>query len=129
MLDEAGATVQVIAVPPDRFAAAVTAGAWDLRVAQIIAPTPDPIAVLAAALAAIGQIDSARALAHPRALFDPQLAAAAAARFPIPALLLGRRREVIHHRADLRNLAFDALGRANLADLSLERGPDGEPPR
>jgi hypothetical protein len=126
MLDEAGATLQVLPTPQDRVAAVIAGGGWDLRIVQVIAPSADPLATLGAALAATGQEDGARTLAHPRVLFDPDLREAAAEHFPVDAHLLGRRREVLHHRADLRNVAFDPLGRLLLGDLSLERGPDGD---
>lgn len=124
MLDERRVTAQIVPAADDRYESAVTGGGWDLRIAQIVAPLPDPGALVAAALATTGRTAEARTLAASRALFDPRAAAAAAAR--IDAVVLGRRREVLHHRADLRGIAFDGLGRLSLADLSLERGPDGD---
>ena len=70
-----------------------------------------------AALAASGQLDRARALV-PR-LGHPEVANRTARQ--LDAMVLGHERVVLHHRADVRRLSFDSLGRLSLADASFAR--------
>ncbi len=124
LLDEAGIALTVDHLTPDAYRAELRASRWDLRIATVMPPLPGPTALVAAAFAATGQDDEARALAS-TGLTDPATGRAAAPR--LAALVLGRRRDTIYHRADLQ-VTFDALGRLDLPDLCYARGSDGSLP-
>jgi hypothetical protein len=122
LFDEHGVRLDVERTPSTSYDAAITRGDWDLRVAIVRAPLPGDGALVGAALASAGQIDRARRIAP---ALDDDAATSAAAR-TLGALVLGRERIVLHHRADIHDMRFDAFGRVPLAELSLERGVESE---
>lgn len=120
MLDERGIHLTVERMPPDRYERAIARSQWDLRIARVRPPLPGRGAMAGAALAAAGQLDRARTLV-------PTLGAAEVANetaASLDAMVLGNERLVLHHRADLRQLRVDTLGRLSLADLSFARPPE-----
>ncbi len=117
MLDERGIHLTVERLSPEHCERQIARSQWDLRLARVSPPLPGPGPLAAAALAAAGQLDRARALAP--ALEQVDLARDAAE--SLGAMVLGQERIVLHHRADLRQLRLDALGRLSLADLSFTR--------
>jgi ABC-type transport system substrate-binding protein len=124
-LDEAGITLRIEPLDLRRYAAAVGAGRYDLRVATVLPPLPGPTALAGAALAEAGHESEARALVAAGRLDDPARGAAAMARLRV--IVLGHRRIALSHRADLAGVRFDARGRLDLAGLSLPRGAREEP--
>jgi len=118
-LDEAGYELRVDQLTPERYANAVARGGFDLRIVTVVPPLPGATAIMGAALAETGQIREALSLSRDASLRDPAAGAALAPR--LRALVLGRRRAVVSHRADLAGLHFDALGRLDLPSLSLPR--------
>lgn len=119
VLDERGVRLRVEPLGVDRYQATVDAGAWDLRTETVVAPLPGAGAITGAALAAVGQGPAAAALVRAGGLGEP--AAAASGSRALGAIVLGRRRETLYHRADLQGVAFDALGRLSLADVHYAR--------
>ncbi|HJL18177.1 MAG TPA: ABC transporter substrate-binding protein [Sandaracinaceae bacterium LLY-WYZ-13_1] len=117
MLDERGVRLQVQRMSDARYAAALRRGAWNLRLAFVRPPLPGRGAVAGAALAAAGQPGRARDLVP--SLGDRAVAARTARQ--LDAMVLGHERIVLHHRADLRGVRFDFLGRLGLAELSFAR--------
>ncbi|MBX3269864.1 MAG: hypothetical protein KF729_06365 [Sandaracinaceae bacterium] len=123
MLDGRGIHLTVEPLGAEAYARTIARSQWDLRIARVRPPLPGRGPMAAAALAAAGQLDRARALAP--ALGQPDVGNDAAA--SLDAMVLGHERVVLYHRADLRGLAIDGLGRLRLADLSFARRE--EPPR
>ena len=120
MLDERGIHLTVERMSADRYERAVARSQWDLRLARVRPPLPGRGAMAGAALAASGQLDRARNLV-------PTLGAAEVANetaASLDAMVLGHERLVLYHRADLRHLTVDSLGRLSLADLSFARPPE-----
>jgi len=121
ILDERGMTLVVRRVPgarlsPDR----VLADGDDLGLVVVPPPMPGPGAMVAAVLSRSGAPGAARRLVRAGGLEDPALVPRFAR--ALDAIVLGRRGDVVSHRGDLRGVAFDALGRLDLA--ALRRGDD-----
>jgi peptide/nickel transport system substrate-binding protein len=103
----------LVELGPGEHARRIASGTCDLYVGQLALPTNDPGAAWAAAFAAGADGWAAGALA--RAPLDPAAASAAfTERLPIVPLL--HRAARVHHRADLRGVELDLLGRVELAD-------------
>lgn len=117
MLDEHGVRLRVERVGASRYRSDVASGRWDLRLALVRPPLPGRGPMVGAALAATGQIDRARALVSRLGRAD---VANRTAR-QLDAMVLGHERIVLHHRADLRGLRIDPLGRLTLGDTSFAR--------
>lgn len=120
MLDERGIHLTVERMSADRYERAIARSQWDLRIAVVRPPLPGRGPMAGAALAAAGQLDRARTLVP--TLGQPEVANETAA--SLDAMVLGHERLVLHHRADLRQLRIDPLGRLSLADLSFARAPE-----
>ncbi|MEM9192428.1 MAG: hypothetical protein AAGF12_24860 [Myxococcota bacterium] len=118
LLDEAGIALTVVELPPDRYRRAIDRGEHDLRLVQLVVPASSPGAVVGAALVAAGQPDRAEALVREGLLRSDRVGSYAE---ELDAVVLGRRRPALSHRADLGPLAFDAFGRILLDDLFLRR--------
>ena len=117
MLDERGVHLQVERLSPEGYRSALTRSQWDLRIARVRPPLPGRGAMAGAALAASGQLDRARVLV-------PMLGNAEVANRTargLDAMVLGHERIVLHHRADVRHLRIDPLGRLTLGDAAFER--------
>lgn len=121
MLDEHRIRLAVDRVPAERYEATVARGEWDLRLALVRPPLPGLDALVATALAKSGHPDRARRLAEGD---SPGIAGAAR---NLGAMVLGRERIVLHHRADLRGLSIDERGRISLADVSFARAGERSP--
>ena len=119
VLDERGVALRVEPLALDRYQSAIGSGAWDLRVETVVGPLPGAGAITGAALAAVGQGTAAAALVRAGGLVDAAQAASGAR--ALAAIVLGRRRETLYHRADLAGVGFDPLGRLWLADMHYAR--------
>jgi len=117
MLDEHGIRLQVERVSAARYPAEVSRGQWDLRLASVRPPLPGRGPMVGAALASAGQLDRARAFAAQ--MWQPEVANQSARELDV--MVLGHERVELHHRADLRGLRVDSLGRLTLADASFAR--------
>ncbi|MCA9535109.1 MAG: hypothetical protein KC593_15565 [Myxococcales bacterium] len=115
-LDARGFAVQVVSSSRAELPERVRGGVWDLRLTTLLAPLPGERALTAAAFAATGQLERARALAERslRGARDPGSA-------DVAAWILGGRDHGLHHRATLHGVGFDALGRLRLDALYRPR--------
>ncbi|MCB9594913.1 MAG: hypothetical protein H6719_19480 [Sandaracinaceae bacterium] len=117
MLDERGIVLTVERLSAERYERAIARSQWDLRIARVRPPLPGRGPMAGAALAAAGQTDQARALVP--TLGEPEVANQTAE--ALDAMVLGHEHIVLHHRADLRRLSIDVLGRLSLAELAFAR--------
>ncbi len=124
-LDAVGLAASYEALDPAEHARRVAAGACDLWLGQLLAPTPDPLHEILAAFAAggdrwaagerrAGKLDRARA------------AAEFGKRWPV--LPLYHRAVRAHHRRTLHGVGFDAQGRVGFADVFGEGAGGGRGP-
>ncbi|MGE3629653.1 MAG: hypothetical protein AB7P00_07050 [Sandaracinaceae bacterium] len=117
MLDERGIHLAVERLSEARYDALIARGQWDLRLSAVRPPLPGRSAMVAAALAAAGQLDRARALAGVLGESDQ---ASDEAR-TMSCVVLGYERIVLHYDANVVGLELDLRGRLSLADASLRR--------
>jgi hypothetical protein len=115
-LDAHGFTVQVVAGARRELSERIRGGAWDLRLTTVLAPLGGDRPLVAAAFAATGQLERARALAE-RTLRGSADAGSA----DVAAWVLGGRAHGLYHRATLHGVAFDRLGRLRLEALFRPR--------
>jgi ABC-type transport system substrate-binding protein len=113
-LDKLGVAATITTVDATALADRVTRGALDLYVGQLPVVTAAPGVAWAAAFEAGGDPWAQRALAG-GAIAPAQAQAQFAKDLPIVPLYLRSLR--VHHRGDLRGLAFDGIARLDLADL------------
>ena len=119
-----GQAVQIAVVNQATERRRLRTGTWDLRLVTVSPISPQPVLQLGQLLALSGLQSEAfellrrwpaegeAALARGRQVLENNL----------PLVPLAHRRPQIHHRQELRGLAFDRLGRLALADLWLHRG-------
>ncbi|MCA9576810.1 MAG: hypothetical protein R3B40_11940 [Polyangiales bacterium] len=115
-LDARGFTVQVVGVGRRELAERVRGGVWELRLATLFPPLSGDRPLVAAAFAATGQNERARALAERTLRGDTD-----ARSVDVAAWVLGGRQQVLYHRATLHGASFDALGRLRLDALHRPR--------
>jgi ABC-type transport system substrate-binding protein len=113
-LDKLGVAATITDVDGPALADRVARGALDLYVGQLPVVTAAPGVAWAAAFAAGGDAWAKKALA--RGSIDPAQAKQQFAR-ALPLVPLYFRAVRVHHRSDLRGLAFDGMARLGLADL------------
>jgi ABC-type transport system substrate-binding protein len=125
-LDKLGIAATIADLDAAAFAARVARGDGDLWIGQLAAPGGAPGLVWGAAFAAGGDPWAARQLAA-----GPLDGAAARREFAarLPILPLMHRSVRLHHRADLRGLAFDASARLGFADVFFFGAPVASRPR
>jgi hypothetical protein len=107
-LDEAGVSVRIDELDPDRYTATLPSASWDLRLATVMPPLPGVLPLVGACLAEAGQLDVAEELVR-RGIGNAAAAPAALAR--LDSIVLGHRAESLSVNADLRGLTTDGLGR------------------
>jgi len=123
-LDKLGIAAAISAVDAPTLADRVARGDLDLYVGQLPVVTAAPAIAWAAAFEAGGDPWARRALA--RGSIDPAQAKAQFAR-ALPIVPLYFRAVRVHHRSDLRGLAFDGIARLGLADLFQFGAPRRHP--
>jgi ABC-type transport system substrate-binding protein len=94
-------------------------GDYDLAIGQLAPPGPSPALQIAAAFAAGGDGWAAAQMAAAPLAIDAALAAFAER---LPVLPLFHRSIRVHHRVDVRRVAFDATGRILYPDMFLFGG-------
>jgi MarR-like DNA-binding transcriptional regulator SgrR of sgrS sRNA len=124
-LDEAGFALRVESLPRERYHAAIRAGAYDLYVAEVVPPFVEGPGLAGAALAAAGQMDEARALVREGGLSNA-LIAGRHATF-LRALVLGRRRTTIHHRAGFSGIGLTRTHAIPFDAIHVLRAPESSP--
>lgn len=130
-LAEAGLDAEKV-VATDRAARArLTSGSWDLRLVTLAPPSPDGVIRLGQVMALGGLTTEAARLvrgapADRGGEIGRALATLEARRVVLPLLERGAR---LNYRPELRGVAYDALGRLQVADLWLrpEGGSGGRP--
>ena len=122
MLDAAGFTLVVEAVPLDRYDALVASGRYDVHIITVVPPRPGRQFRLGAALASLDRAADARRLllTAPAAALELERTLAAG----LDAVVLGFRVDSVTHRQRLRNVTYDALDRLDLTRIHFAReGP------
>jgi peptide/nickel transport system substrate-binding protein len=114
-----GLTATIRALAPAELAARVARGDCDLYVGHLAAPTLEPGATWLAAFA-VGRDEWAAHRIAELPLDGGRMRARFLERLPIIALF--HRAIRVHHRADLRGVGFDPIGRLGHADLFLVAG-------
>lgn len=125
-LDDLGLSAAYVTLDPKEYARRVAAGACDLYVGQLVAPTTDGRHEIAAAFAAGGDRWPVARLADGTFTREAALAAFAER---LPVVPLYHRSVRAHHRKALHGVAFDALGRLGWADVFVFPTPDDAGPR
>ncbi len=116
--DEEGWDLEVAALEASRYARALSAGTWDLRVVQAPPALPDPVSRVASVLVAVGDGGGAA-----RVLSEGTAGLAHAGR-SLRAILLGRRDLQLHAVGSLRGASFDVLGRLRFERLHVVLDPE-----
>ena len=130
LFDAAGATLRVVRVASEQWAAAIHRGRWDLRLVELSPSLPSTTAagraaVVASAYAAVGRSDIAAALwsqaCRTGGEASSRAAALANAARELPGRVLGMRQLELFVDAQVRGSSFDELGRLRLGALHLPR--------
>ena len=111
--DELGWRTRRIDVAQDRLAPTILGNGWDVRFVQVPPPTASTRDLLAATWMAIGEPDEARRVIAGESLDGH------ASRLPV--VVLGHRRQTLHHQASLLGVAHDDMGRLRFDSMFFPR--------
>lgn len=120
-LDDRGVRLQVVPVADARWEAAQR-GRYDLRIEQIVPMAEGAPMLLASALAATGERESAGRVVARALAGETNFEADSRV---LPALVLGTRTPTLYARASYAGVHADALGRILLGDIFLPREETG----
>ncbi len=115
--DELGWRTRRIEVAQDRMAATILGNGWDVRIVQVPPPGPGARNLLAATWLAIGERAKATAVLNGESL-DQHAST-------LPVVVLGHRRQTLHHQSQLMGVSHDAIGRLSFDTMFFPRDQQG----